>query len=176
MGQQIQKKTKESWGTLMFSSIWYIVFVTLILTTLIGLSILAVRIGREGSVEVDLVEVKQGNSSDPIQLMRKSHIGFEPPTQLDGGRLGGKGYIIPYRTPILYVAREDVQRTPDTGSGDGSQREKRVAPIIIALMAYGTFSAAAGVATGVGVSEAIHSVADKKVEGHRAAIGWAVKI
>ena len=29
---QIQKKTKRSWGTLIFSSMWYLVFVTLVLT------------------------------------------------------------------------------------------------------------------------------------------------
>ena len=64
MEQQINRKPERNWRTIIFSSIWYIVFVMLILTTLVGLSILAIRLGREGHIEVVVEEVKHENSSD----------------------------------------------------------------------------------------------------------------
>ena len=39
MELQIQKKPERSWGTIIFNSIWYIVFLVLVLTTLVRLSI-----------------------------------------------------------------------------------------------------------------------------------------
>ena len=116
---QEQRKPERNWGHILYNSIWYIIFLVLILSTLVGLSILTVRIGREGDIEVLMEEVDPNNTSEPIHYMQ--HVGIEPPRQMDNGRLVGKSYVIPIRGPILYVAREEVHRTPvgaDAGSGN----------------------------------------------------------
>ena len=159
----------RSWGTYLCKSLWYIVSVMLILTVLIGLVILSIRLMREGHIETH----RERNANDPVRLLQGDNVGREPPTQLDHERFSGRGYVVPFRNPILYVAREENHRTPTGINGsleDAPSRQKRFPPLIVALIAYGTVSGLVGAGAGAGIAEAIHASADAKVETHSEAI------